>query len=122
VLRTIHLSWTASPGALSYRVYRSTTKGSGYAQIASGITGTTYDDVGVTPETTYYYVVRAFNLAESTNSNEASALTPTPPPHVDTAKPDHPICGVAAGGAIGPAAGVIALAALALVLALRKAS
>jgi hypothetical protein len=122
VLRTIHLSWTASAGALSYRVYRSTTKGGGYGQIAAGITGTTYDDVGVTPETTYYYVVRAFSLVESTNSNEASALTPTPPPHVDTKAPDHPICGVAAGGAMGSTAGTIALGVLALLLALRKAS
>jgi fibronectin type 3 domain-containing protein len=69
----ISLTWTASPGATSYHVKRSTTNGSGYAQIAAP-TVANYIDAGLTNGTTYYYVVTALNSAgESTNSTQASA-------------------------------------------------
>src|SRR4029079_19321916 len=68
---TATLSWTASAGSMSYRVYRSTTSGTGYLQLVAGLTATTYDDPSVPYNTTYYYVVRGFNLVESANSNEA---------------------------------------------------
>jgi len=73
----VSLTWTASSGATSYNVLRSTTNGGPYSQIASGVTTTSYLDTGLTNGTTYYYVVRAVNGAgTSGNSNQASA-TPT---------------------------------------------
>ena len=69
----VSLAWNASTGATSYHVKRSTTNGSGYAQIAAP-TATNFADSGLTNGTTYYYVVTAVNTAgESGNSNQASA-------------------------------------------------
>lgn len=67
----IDLSWVAASGATNYRVYRGTTSGS-YAQIAAGVTGTTYSDTTVVNGTQYYYSVRSFNGSESVDSNEAT--------------------------------------------------
>src|SRR5579864_8605985 len=70
----VGLSWSASSGATSYNVKRSTTSGGPYTTIASPTT-TSYTDTGVTNETTYYYVVSAVNTAgESANSSQVSAM------------------------------------------------
>ena len=57
------LTWTATADtyATGYQVWRSTTSGSGYVQVASVTprTTTTWTDNTVSPLTTYYYVVRA---------------------------------------------------------------
>jgi len=69
----VTLSWTASSGATSYRVKRSTTSSGPYTQIASP-TSTSHADTAVSNGTTYYYVVTAVNAAgESGNSAPASA-------------------------------------------------
>jgi hypothetical protein len=69
----VTLSWNASSGATSYHVKRSTTNGTGYAQISSPTT-TGYIDTGLTNGTTYYYVVSAVNTSgESANSSQAFA-------------------------------------------------
>ncbi|MFO8007047.1 MAG: sugar-binding protein, partial [Candidatus Brocadiia bacterium] len=62
----------------SYSVYRSTTSGSGYSSVATGVSSSAYTDSGVTNGTTYYYVVTATDTSgnESGYSSEASA-TPT---------------------------------------------
>ncbi|MGB8323409.1 MAG: fibronectin type III domain-containing protein, partial [Candidatus Acidiferrum sp.] len=74
----IILTWSASAGATSYNVKRSTTNGGPYSQISSPSTNS-YSDTGLTNGTTYYYVVSAVNSAgQSANSNQASA-TPTAP-------------------------------------------
>jgi trimeric autotransporter adhesin len=70
----INLSWSAVSGAISYNVYRSTTSGGPYTQVGTA-TGTTFSDTGLTCNTTYHYVVRAFAGCESGNSNQASATT-----------------------------------------------
>lgn len=57
----VGLSWNAVSGATSYTVRRSTTSGSGYTDLATGVTGTTYNDTTATLGTTYYYVVTATN-------------------------------------------------------------
>ena len=68
----VSLTWNASTGAANYHVKRSTTNGSGYAQVGTPAT-TSFNDSGLTNSTTYYYVVTALNSAgESGNSNQAS--------------------------------------------------
>ncbi|MEO7933317.1 MAG: LamG-like jellyroll fold domain-containing protein [Chthoniobacterales bacterium] len=75
----IALTWAASPGTASYQVKRSLTSGGSYAIVASGLTGTSCNDTGLTNGTPYFYVVSAVNPAgESPNSGQASA-TPLPP-------------------------------------------
>jgi hypothetical protein len=74
------LSWTASSGASSYTVKRSTTAGGPYANVATGLTTTSFTDTSVVNGTTYFYVVSASNAAgESANSTEASARPVAPP-------------------------------------------
>jgi fibronectin type 3 domain-containing protein len=74
----VSLTWTASAGATSYHVKRSTTNGGPYTQVAAP-TAASDTDTGLTNGTTYYYVVSAVNAAgESANSSQASA-TPTAP-------------------------------------------
>lgn len=76
----VTLTWTASTGATSYNVKRSTTNGGPYTTIASP-TSPTYTDTGVTDGTTYYYVVSAVNsFGESANSAQVSAVPAVPPP------------------------------------------
>ena len=69
----VALAWSASTGAASYHVKRTTTSGGPYTQIAAPA-GASYTDTGVTNGTTYYYVVSAVNTAgESANSSQVSA-------------------------------------------------
>jgi fibronectin type 3 domain-containing protein len=69
----VSLTWTASVGATSYHVKRSTTSGGPYTQVAAPTT-TNEADTGLTNSTTYYYVISALNAAgESANSSQASA-------------------------------------------------
>lgn len=75
----VGLVWNASDWAASYTVKRSESHGGPYTTIASGITGTNYDDGGLTPSETYYYVVSAENATgESTDSEEDLATTWSP--------------------------------------------
>ncbi len=80
---SVSLSWGASsvPDLAGYRVYRSTTSGSGYVEVTTALlTTTTFVNSGLTAGTTYYYVVRAQDTTGniSGNSNQASA-TPFAP-------------------------------------------
>jgi len=69
----VALSWTASSGATSYRVKRSTVSGGSYNSIATN-TVTTYTNPGLVNGTTYYFVVSAVNsTGESANSSQVSA-------------------------------------------------
>jgi hypothetical protein len=76
----VKLNWNVdTSGSLAYyNVYRSTTSGSGYAPIATGVTTNTHTDLAVTNGTTYYYVATAVDTSafETAYSLEASA-TPT---------------------------------------------
>src|SRR5205807_1366334 len=77
----VNLSWSASTSscAVSYTVFRSPTSGftpSGSNQIASGVTGTSFSDTGLTASTTYFYLVEAVNSGgTSAASNQTSATT-----------------------------------------------
>ncbi|MGA0899189.1 MAG: hypothetical protein ACO3SO_02150 [Luteolibacter sp.] len=76
----INLDWadSTSPIFASYSVYRSTTSGSGYASIASGLTTSAYSDDTVTNGTTYYYVVRAVDNVASSESVNSAEVSGTP--------------------------------------------
>ena len=96
---TITLDWTATVDtyASGHRVFRSTTPGGPYSQIAeiTPRTTVTYDD---TPTAgIYYYVLRAYYLSwESTDSNEVVASTGTcAPPSISGLSPSS---GQEAGG------------------------
>lgn len=76
---SVDLSWTATTTswASGYRIFRGTSSGGPYSQIAqvSGVGTTNYTD-GSPGLLTQYYVVRAYYAGttwESVNSNQASA-------------------------------------------------
>jgi hypothetical protein len=74
---SVSLDWNNNTESdlAGYRVYRSTTSGSGYVEISTGLVLTSaYVDTAVVNGTTYYYVVRAADTSGnlSGNSNEAS--------------------------------------------------
>lgn len=75
----VSLSWSRTSGADSYTVKRAETSGGPYTEIAT-VSETSYVDLDVVNDRTYYYVVSAANAAgASPNSVEASA-TPTAAP------------------------------------------
>lgn len=79
----IDLTWTdnASDEA-GFKILRSLTSGSGFAEIATtAANATSYSDATCAAETLYYYQVVATNVTgDSTPSNEATATTPVAPP------------------------------------------
>jgi fibronectin type 3 domain-containing protein/regulation of enolase protein 1 (concanavalin A-like superfamily) len=84
-LSQINLSWTASPGAISYNVKRASVSGGPYTTVAVSVNTTNYLDAGLLSATTYYYVVSAENgSGESADSIEASATTLAAPPPAPT--------------------------------------
>jgi fibronectin type 3 domain-containing protein len=82
----VALSWTASAGAASYNLYRSTAAGGeGTTPYKTGLISTSYGDSAVTPGTRYYYMVTAVNASgESARSAEASAIPLPAAPAVPT--------------------------------------
>jgi fibronectin type 3 domain-containing protein len=90
----ISLSWTpvtppVSCSISSYTVYGGTTANP-TAVIASGVTGTTYSNTGLTASTTYYYIVKAVD-GDGTSAASAQASAETLPPGTE-------IVAIAAGG------------------------
>ena len=72
----IDLSWAiGDPTAVATRVLRGTATGGPYTQVATGLTGTSYQDTGLTNGTEYFYVLRHVNANGdvSANSSEVSA-------------------------------------------------
>ena len=88
----INLSWTASAGATSYTILRSTTSGGPYTAVGTSTT-TSFSNTGLSCNTTYYYVVQASNgTCNSGNSAQASATTSQCTGNVIT--PGTPITGI----------------------------
>jgi fibronectin type 3 domain-containing protein len=116
----IGLTWSAvTPPANctigSYNVYGGTTANP-TTLIASGVTGTTFSDTGLTASTTYYYVVKALDVdgtsaasaqasAETSATSTCNAVPPTGPASLTatassssviglswTAAPENPPC------------------------------
>ncbi|HLW53527.1 MAG TPA: hypothetical protein VKW06_11855 [Candidatus Angelobacter sp.] len=79
---TVDLSWTASTATVvGYNIYRGTQSGGPYSRLSPSLQpGTTYSDGSVLSGSTYFYVVTAVDasLQESSFSNEAMAVIPTP--------------------------------------------
>lgn len=73
------LTWTASTGATSYNVLRSTTSGGSYSNVATGVTTTSFSNTGLTNGTTYYYVVTATNSVGTSGNSSQVSVTPTAP-------------------------------------------
>ncbi len=69
------LAWTASPGATSYNVKRSTVNGASYTTVGT-VTGTDFVNTGLNNGTPYYYVVTALNATEETGSSAQVSVTP----------------------------------------------
>lgn len=76
--QTVTLTWTSSGGATSYRIWRRSDSG-GYAEIASGVAGTTYTDTSVMNGTTFEYVVTAVNVYGESGASNALSVTPQMP-------------------------------------------
>jgi hypothetical protein len=77
----INLTWTDNANnETQFKVERKTGAGGTYSQIATpGANSTSHSDTTVSPNTTYYYRVRANNSAgDSAFSGEANATTPSP--------------------------------------------
>ncbi|MDN5205237.1 fibronectin type III domain-containing protein [Fulvivirgaceae bacterium BMA10] len=77
------LSWSDnSNNELNFELERSTMSGSGFSLIHSPVAdATSYTDTGLTPETTYYYRLRAVNAIGNSNwSSEISVQTGMNPP------------------------------------------
>src|SRR5262249_43759878 len=75
-------SWTGVAGATGYKIERSL-DGTNWDQIARVRVGNndTYTDTGLSPDTTYYYRVRAVNAAgDSSPSPYTTAITTATPP------------------------------------------
>ena len=70
------LSWSASSGATSYTLKRSTTNGGPYTDVVSQA-GTSFTNTGLTNGTTYYYVVSASNGGGSSGNSTQASTTPT---------------------------------------------
>ena len=71
----VTLSWSASTGAVSYNVGRSTTSGGPYAIVGTP-TVTRFIDTTVTNGTPYFYVVNAANLAGPSPNSTQVSVTP----------------------------------------------
>ena len=76
----INLTWSAVPGAASYSIKRSLTSGSGYVDIATGLTSLSYSDTSaLVPGTRYYYVVTATQPGSESIFSEESSAVPSDP-------------------------------------------
>ena len=76
----VSLTWTATTGATSYKVKRSTVSNGPYTTIAT-TAAPAYTDLSVVGGTPYYYVVSAVNTvgtssSEGLDSNQATATAP----------------------------------------------
>lgn len=73
----VTLTWSPSPNAGSYNVFRGTKDGGPYAKIKTGLTDPVYVDLDVHCGQRLYYVVTAVSGdLESTYSNQAVAVIP----------------------------------------------
>jgi flagellin-like hook-associated protein FlgL len=76
---SITMSWPASPGATSYRIYRSTVSGGEGNTLIASTSATSYKDSNLSRTPIYFYQVSAVNAAgESVRTAEDASKTPPP--------------------------------------------
>ncbi len=84
--QSISLSWSTATGATAYTLQCATSSSGPWTQVYSS-SGTSYSDTGLTPDTTYYYEVKA---SDSTGSSAfSSAVSATTSPTVTVASPTN---------------------------------
>jgi hypothetical protein len=74
---SVALSWTAAANAAGYKLSRATASDGPYTVIASGLSGTSYADGGLSRGTPYYYVVAAVNAGGESLDPPGASATPT---------------------------------------------
>ena len=78
----VTLSWTASTtSGVTYDIYATTTSGTAPTQadlIAQQVTGTSYVNTGLQPNTTYYYTVAAADFGGESSASNATVTTQAP--------------------------------------------
>jgi|GEM_PF-3280901 len=72
---SVSLTWTAPPGATSYRIYSNTTGGTSYTLTGTSSTAS-FTDTNVVNGTKYYYVVTSSNGSCSSDSSNQATTTP----------------------------------------------
>ena len=85
------LTWNAVEGATSYRIYRSTSRGSGYSLLGT-TTAPSYTNTGAKAGMTYYYRVKAVNdagLSPYSNIVSGQVKSVTPKPSAPVVKIGH---------------------------------
>jgi len=78
---SVSIAWSSVTGAADYKVYRSTSSGSGYTLVKT-TPYTTFTDTGLKANTTYYYKIAAHNDAGDSNQSsyvQGKTLTLTKP-------------------------------------------
>jgi len=87
----VDLSWDAlAAGTVSVRIQRSLGAGSNnFEDVASGVTGTSYTDSGVSPRLTYRY--RLYGVAADGDESSATAIQDINTPSTDSTPPPVPI-------------------------------
>ena len=82
--KSINISWSAVTGASGYEIYRAPSSGGTYT-LVSRPSAITYNNIGLTTNSTYYYKVRAYRLLSTVRvysgfSTTISAKPIIPPP------------------------------------------
>jgi autotransporter-associated beta strand protein len=106
------MAWPVTPGATSYNILRSSTSGSGFSTIATGVTGpvcgsdysnATWLDTSATNGGSYYYEVQSVNVT-GTSSASAQSSAVSPSSGISSSAPAAP-----AGPTATPGSGEVAL-------------
>ncbi len=74
----IDLSWTSSAGATGYEVLRGPSAGAESTTPIATPTGTSFQDTGLTPGTTFFYVVRSTSAGGTSASSSEASVTALP--------------------------------------------
>src|SRR5574344_293266 len=80
----LKLTWNATGDAISYRIFRSTSKNGQFLNIADAITDTCFIDRNLSANTTYYYILTANNFTGETVGDTINVTT------TSITKPDKP--------------------------------